>query len=711
MGINNLSQLPPDLQAAAASVQPGVDGPRLPVPDANLGQDLVTPAQPTGLATPSPAPGSFGDALQNSLANPTNGKPLTFNDKLKTASNAASAQMTPAQKAQPGAWARSLIAGAQHALGSVEDSLGDAATAASGALPGEGGLAAIGRIHNAETARKQEQVKQQSELQKNAAAIAASNVQTMYHQTMLHQLSDELNEKDIVQGKAKLASMTTELAGHRLTPGTVVASDITESQLQKAMNDKSWDPSKETYMATGSFDVPGKKDEAGNPLKQKTYTIVSVPQEQVLNKDQVDMINKYVQGVHFDYNPDKPDAVKLPGAQALNLITSAEIGQTAEAHRDQELKDAKLKNLDTDTKIAADEAGQRLNKNVYYIKANSQAKGNLQGVYDYLAHSDPQSASDMVTYYGGPKNFASVVDKQNEDLEKKKADDEKVRHDEAVEKISALKEADKADKENAYVGNDNAATPQEYLASLKPSEAATVKGIAEGSLDVGRMSYLLARNPALIAAVKRYDPNFDNSKVAGYAKMVTDFTSGKVGESLKYGATAANHLRELYDLNTAAARIPGTAANQRYENKLETVASELAGFYGNNTVSGIQGYKDTLNATFNRGPAILEQAKSMNDRYDNIKRQWIAGSPSDTYQGKMPDISPKAKADLAFLVNGGKVPAAQPAQPAQQPQQQQPATVPAQGGQPTAQPAAQPAQPQVPQDGPGFFGNFGGKAR
>jgi hypothetical protein len=636
--------------------------------------DLATPTTPTGLAAPAPPAGSFGDTLQNSLAKPANGVPLSFNDKLKANSNAADAAMTPAQKAAPGAWARSLIAGAQHALGSVEDSLGDAATAAAEG-PNYGGIAgAVGRLHNVQAARQQAQKTAQSEQDKNAATTAFVNSQKIHQQMLTHQLSDKLNDEDIEKGKALRESMTTALSAHHLQPGADIARDITESQLMKAVNDKSWDPTKETYMPTGSIVVPGKLDDQGQPLKQKLYSIVGIPQTQVLDKYTVDRINSLVPGVHFDYNADKPDAVKIPGAQAAYLTTLADTNELLQQQRDHVLTTAKLDkitSLNADDQLAAKDASGRLAKDPEYIKAQAQSHGNLQGMADYLQYPDPKTGrprdidayNDMVSAYGGPKMFNDAVDGQRKDFakqqdedRKQQGEDEKERHDRIIEDENAQKEVDKKDKDNSYVGNDDAATSQEFLASLKPGEAATVKGIAEGSLNVGRMAYLLARNPALVAAVKRYDSNFDNSKVDGYAKMVTDFTTGKVGESLKSGATAMNHLRELYDLNTAGSRIPGTSDYQKFQSKLDTLASELATFYGNNTVSGIEGYKTTLGSFANRGAAITEQSKSMADRYDNIKAQWVAGAPSDVYYGKMPDINQKAKSDLAYVLNNGQQP-------------------------------------------------------
>jgi hypothetical protein len=654
MAVTDISQLSPDLQKSISTLQPGT------VPTTQGENSLQTApgtlpggADTTGLA--APAAGSFGDTLQKSLMNPENGQPLTFNERFKQGVNAAAKATPPQEQAKPGAWARQILAGAQHALGGIEDSLSDAGAAAKESLPGEGALAAIGRIRAAQQARIQGQQKFQTEQQKAQADIAATNVQKVYHQALLHQLDDTTNEKDIKYGQEQVESMTSHLTSLGLKPGEIVAKNVTEAQLQKAVDDGTWNPTEETKYPTGSFEVPGKKDDQGNPLRQKTYTIVKVPPEQTLTKDMVDRVNKFVPGVKFD--PDKPPT--MPGATAVSLMEQAHMGETFQDQRDQQIAAAdavKIKELDQKDQIAAKEADGRLAKDPEYIKAQGQAHSNLSGMYDYLKSKDPQAAADLITSRGGPKNFDAIVEKQTADLRKNQEDAEKERHDRAVEIISATKEKDKADKENSYVGDDNAKTPEDYLKSLKPNEAAIVQSIASGHLDAGRMAYLLARNPNLVSAVIRYDPNFDNSKVAGYAKNLIDFTSGKVGESLKAGATAMNHLRELYDLNTEWSRMPGTSDHQKYENKLDTVASELAGFYGDTTIPAIEGIKKTLGATFNRGAAIQTQANSMADRYDNIKQQWIAGAPSDKYYGLMPDINQKAKDDLQYVRNGGKSP-------------------------------------------------------
>jgi hypothetical protein len=166
------------------------------------------------------------------------------------------------------------------------------------------------------------------------------------------------------------------------------------------------------------------------------------------------------------------------------------------------------------------------------------------------------------------------------------------------------------------------------------------------------MDYLLSRNPELMQGVMKVDPNFDSSKVAAYAAAYKDFTSSKAGSgggTLNAAATAFKHLQELQELNTPLSRVPGTADYQRYENKVDTVAPELAKTYNDSTIPGIAGYKKTLNATFNRDAAIQTQAQSMGDKVDSLEQTWKNAAPSKAYEATFPQLDDKAKAARAAL--------------------------------------------------------------
>jgi len=197
-------------------------------------------------------------------------------------------------------------------------------------------------------------------------------------------------------------------------------------------------------------------------------------------------------------------------------------------------------------------------------------------------------------------------------------------------------------------------TGDAYLQSLDPTHRALVSSIAKGQIEPGRMSYLLSKNPALISEVVQADPTFDTSKVASYASTYKEFTSTKAGTAggqINAGETALKHLAELKDLNTVASHIPGTPAYNAYNNKADTVASELAKFYGDATIPAIASIKGTLTKTLpgNRDAAIQTQAQSMSDKFDSFKQQWKNAAPSAAYEAKMPYIDSAAQEALRRL--------------------------------------------------------------
>lgn len=190
---------------------------------------------------------------------------------------------------------------------------------------------------------------------------------------------------------------------------------------------------------------------------------------------------------------------------------------------------------------------------------------------------------------------------------------------------------------------------------------ALTDAIGSGHLAPDRMAYLLTKNPGLMQSVVQKYPDFDSSKVASYPQVYKDFTSGATSKALNAGGTALGHLAELKDLNTYSSRIPGTEAHQKYENKVDTLATELAKFYGDSTVSGIANIKSTLNANFNRDAAIQTQAQSMGDKLDAFQQQWENAAPSKAYQAPMPGISAKATAARERLA--GNMSSTPPARP------------------------------------------------
>jgi hypothetical protein len=210
-----------------------------------------------------------------------------------------------------------------------------------------------------------------------------------------------------------------------------------------------------------------------------------------------------------------------------------------------------------------------------------------------------------------------------------------------------------------------------YLQSLPAPEQALVSEIGSGKIAPTRMDMLLSRNPKLVAEVALAYPEFDSSKAASYPATYKDFTAGKTSVALNAGGTALGHLKELQELNTAGSHIPHTPAWTKYQNKVDTVASELAKFYGDASIPAIASIKETLASTLpgNREAAIQTQAQSMGDKLDAYETEWKNAAPSKSYEAPMPFISDKAKAARAALdpnyaaaqkQNGGGTSAAAP---------------------------------------------------
>jgi hypothetical protein len=198
-------------------------------------------------------------------------------------------------------------------------------------------------------------------------------------------------------------------------------------------------------------------------------------------------------------------------------------------------------------------------------------------------------------------------------------------------------------------GGDLKLSGDAYLQSLDAPERAMVSEIGTGHAAPDRIAYILARNPKLTAEVGLAYPDFDSSKLASYVSTYKDFTSGPASVAINAGNTALLHLNELRKLNTNESRVPGTKDYQKYQNKLDTITTELGRFYGNTTLEGIAGYRKTLGATFNRDAAITTQAQSMGDKLSAYENQWKNAAPSKAYEAPLPGISDAAKQARAEL--------------------------------------------------------------
>ena len=286
---------------------------------------------------------------------------------------------------------------------------------------------------------------------------------------------------------------------------------------------------------------------------------------------------------------------------------------------------------------------------------NGISPNELPVQYDpqFVAQAHAQTMSQQQTL------DAHLAQQRQNDVEAGQA--ETARHDKAGEALTGSAQAQTARYQQGELGVaqghlslDKQKFQMEQAQSGIGSDGGNlVDAIGSGHIAPDRLGYLLSKNPGLIQGVVAKYPDFDSSKAAAYPSTFKDFTSGKTSQALNAGSTALGHMQELQQLNTVMSRVPGTEDYQKYQNKVDTLSTELAKFYGDSTVSGIANIKKTLDSTFNRDAAIRTQAQSMGDKLDAFQQTWQNAAPSKSYEAPMPGISQKALAARQIIQSGG----------------------------------------------------------
>ena len=195
-----------------------------------------------------------------------------------------------------------------------------------------------------------------------------------------------------------------------------------------------------------------------------------------------------------------------------------------------------------------------------------------------------------------------------------------------------------------------------YLETLPVNTRSLMTSMTSGHMAPERLSYLLRGKDGvqLMGMVAHVDPNFDSAKGKSYGDTYKEFTSTRnnvAGGALNSGGTALGHLLELQALNTPGSHVPHRPEWTAYQSKANTLASELAKFYGESTIPAIDALRETLTSTLpgNREAAIRTQAQSMGDKIDSYEQQWKNAAPSKRYEAPMPNITESAKAARAKL--------------------------------------------------------------
>lgn len=671
-----------------------------------------TPTLPSGPAT-DPLGNTLPSSMVSQQAPPSGGATIgerlsaqnsphlkKFTDAIKGA-----IQSNPSAVSKPGVLSKILVGGAIEALGA---GLGDAAAASEPAPGGGGALTGIARTLQARGQRVAQQ-KEAVSKEKSADLLRAETTQRI-----------AMNTRNIYRQDQQDRTAAYDLNG-KFIDTMRKTHDVQDNVTQDQLNDMfKKDPDfwkTHTGRAVGEepvFDGGQPKIVDGKPIMSPLYSIAKtqardgsdgsrpvteaeskfyelggnhVPVGTVLTGAQHDSANSSSMGVH----------------QSRMAIDKAN-GEEMSSDRSKQL-DAILQDPHIQSYIGSNPALGALG-GLNQAQKNTQAHiASLDQKIAAVQKTVPQGQQSPVLQQlqqerqrqieGGQKIEKAISvgfdQKAHEDYEKRLDEQAKEaeieRHNKEDEKIQAAKV--KAEK-GGFTGNPDARSPQEFLQSLDPEARSIVQQIGEGRAPLNNPGYLLARKPEILEAVAKAYPDFDSSKIKGYQDTYKNFTSGKTSVELKSGGTALGHLLELRNLNTAASHIPHTPAWTKYQNKVDTLATELSKFYGDTTVPAIASIKETLASTLpgNRDAAISTQAQSMSDKMNSLEQEWVNAAPSKVYQAPMPGLSLQAKQARAQL---------DPNYAAQHPE--------------LGVKAQQPDQQTAPVDSSDPFSQFGGKKR
>lgn len=618
--------MPAPITSAPVSDGTGVSAPGIPnsVPNVLAGSalaenssDLTSPTRPNRF-------GHFGAALAKALdKNPIplkpNGQPV------------------------PGGWARSLVGAAQTVLSGLSDvSSTPVANGGSGIIEGISQTLAnrqnrIAGEQQADQKQQQQQFENNQTQSRNAALNAYTQAQTVALQRTSTRLDDEDMEKHIASGKAWAENMSKH---HE----EVVTGETEDQILPDYKTGGKYDPAKYVGHQTGSTEI------------QKNGKLVTVPTYSIYKREGGPVVvDAKAASLFKNYsNQDIPEGASMDGDHYDALHTQAEAAQvSANILKKQEREEGLEERTDESIK---------------------QHAADLTAVNPYLgAHrADPITALDTLANERDPKTkqltpAAQAAGRLLQGYDPKEL--ETHRHDIADEAIQNQKAKNEKDSKLGFQGDPKlAGNPQAFFNSLAPEEQNIIREAGTGQMTPTRMDYLQARNPNFLEAVASSYPDFDQFKAQSYGKEYQDFTAGKVGNQLKAGSTALEHLKKFYD-NTdyLESRLPGTETQKARETDFNNLALELAKFSNGGTAPTKEEINDAKNSlggdsfySVGRKSSIKEQVGLMQDSLNDLHTRWKNAAPSKYYQAPMPYIS-KAAIDAAdYIKNDGQYVATDP---------------------------------------------------
>jgi hypothetical protein len=565
-----------------------------------------------------------------------------------------------------------------------------AATVLKGGLAGGNAKDSVAAAQQgAAVADKQRAAVKQANIDQDAQAKADQNhkLAVVKNNLETHQLALNVGKQDLDMNNAFVKSYEDTANMVEQNP-EMIKGDVPEDQVQEGLKTGKYNVTKDIFIPHGDpvavmDPQTGKQKEVnGVPVWGHNYYVVDAKAKGQLTQEIQDMgykIGKFrgPDGERINVPTESQYPMATIGRYATEYAQIQTAEEQIERHKEGVLGDKAGPRASMADSVASDPSMMQAVKD-YSRFIGAGAPDQVLGAM--MSAGKGQSAAKLMDFMGVTPD--DVRDAENQRL--KEATEAKTvakpLTPEAKNEINAKIDLLKAEKETqgtiqsknredvekmkSETGKLDAETDK--LLADKQGEADLTDAIGTGHVSASRMDYIISRKPEILEKVLAKYPDFDTAKAGQYGTTYKDFTSGPASKAINAGGTAFRHMNELRALNTVASRIPGTKDYQRYENKVDTVADELAKFYGNSTIPGIEGYKKTLNATFNRDAAITEQGKSMGDKMDEYANTWKNAAPSKAYEAPMPGysaVAAQARAAILRPINAKAAPTATPNAP------------------------------------------------
>ena len=498
-------------------------------------QPTTPSATPSALTPPAPPPGNSPPAFLSGQTLPTapTHAPGSFAQKMAQA--AQKIGIMPG----PGGALKTIAASAVDALSGLQDAAtGPVTPGGSGALEGITQTLQNRRSRlNAQAEQQQKQTQQQFENNRQdmlaKASIAHENAATVHEQALTAQLGFENSQKMVSDQKGIYDTFVGQGA-------PVITKDKTAAEAKTLLAQEKLDPTMQHIFPTGTKEVG--KDANGQPEFETTYSVVGDIPEYQFDKTTADYVNKTHPGM------DVQEKQRMAGYQAGQLIQQSNTSAAAMSARDQFLKTYGDADAAEAAKKEVTDFGPK------WTQALAKAGIDRPDLAARSIMNDPQFMkdhpnfmSDVIANYGGRESWDAAMKNVSE------------------EKIAQIKQAgENADKIGAVMTDDM----KGQIASLAPDK---LKLIKQYNPDVQATMYSLAFGPGdldfdkvfpnrrykgsqdlsaqqAIGVIKQLNPNWSEQQYKQTAKMYTDITTGKMGNSIAQYNNVLQHGAEAQDI-------------------------------------------------------------------------------------------------------------------------------------------------------------------